>query len=55
MALTDCKQEQWLLDNAADMHVCNQRGHFLNYADRPSAMTRATSSGISPGRGIIRL
>ena len=55
MALTDCKQEQWLLDNAANMHVCNQRGHFLNYADRPSTMTETIFSGISPERKTIRL
>lgn len=55
MALTDCKQDQWLLDNAADMHVSNCLENFLSYADNPSAMTGATSSGMSPGRGITRL
>lgn len=55
MALTGCKRDQWLLDNATDMHVSNQLDNFLSYADSPSAMTRATSSGISPGRGITRL
>lgn len=55
MALTDCRKAQWLLDNAADMHVCNQREVFLDYSNNPSAMTGATSSGLSPGRGTIRL
>ena len=55
MALTDCKQDQWLLDNAADMHVCNQREIFLSYTRNLSAMTGITLSSIFLGQEILKL
>lgn len=55
MALTGCKRDQWLLDNAADMHVSNRPENFLSYANRASAMTGATSTKISPRRRTLRL
>ena len=55
MAVTDCKQDQWLLDYAADMHICNQPDYFLHYVDNPTAITGATLLAISPGQGTIKL
>lgn len=48
-------RENWLLDNAADGHVCNQKQLFSIYHDDPMQIAGATSSTTSPGKGIIQL
>ena len=37
------------------MHVCNQQEIFFSYTENLSAMTGATSFGISPGQRILEL
>lgn len=49
------QKERWLLDNAADGHVCNQKHYFSTYFNDPTKITGATASTISPGKGIVRL
>lgn len=50
------KKGYWLLDNAADNHVCNQKHLFATYYDDPTQITGATgTSTTSPGKGTIRL
>lgn len=49
------RKECWLLDNAADGHVCNEKRLFSTYYDDPTVITGATASITSPGQGTIRL
>lgn len=53
--IQSAKKECWLLDNAADSHVCNQKHLFTTYDDDPTQITGATASTISPGKGTICL
>lgn len=45
----------WLLDNAADGHVCNQKDLFSTYHSDPTLITGATASNTSPGKSTIQL
>lgn len=49
------RRECWLLDNAADGHVCNKKLLFSTYHDDPTLITGATASITSPGQGTIQL
>lgn len=55
MAITGSKKDHWLLDNAADGHVCNEKHLFTSYYDDSTSITGATASTISPGKGVICL
>jgi hypothetical protein len=55
MAVVSPKRNCWLLDSAADMHVCNQRSLFATYFERCTPMAGALSAGVSPGYGTVRL
>lgn len=48
-------RERWLLDNAADGHVCNKKRLFSTYYNVPTVITRATASVTSLGQGTIQL
>ena len=49
------KEDRWLLENAADSHVCNQKHLFSTYYDDPTPISGATASTLSPGKGTICL
>ena len=54
MTINHLNRDTWLLDSAADMHVCNHRPSFINYITRSTGLAGSTSDGTSPGRGMIR-
>ena len=45
----------WLVDSAADVHVCNDKSLMTEYKEQPTNVGGSTSNGISPGRGKVRL
>lgn len=49
------KKTHWLLDNAADGHVCNQKHFFTSYRDDPTSITGATALTTWPGKGTVCL
>ena len=49
------RQNCWLVDSAADVHVCNDRSLMTEYREHPTKVGGSTSDGVSPGRGKIRL
>ena len=51
--MTNLDRDTWLLDSAADMHVCNHRSSLIDYVVRPTDLAGSTSEGMSPGRGFI--
>ena len=51
--MTNSDRDTWLLDSAADMHVCNHRSSFIDYVVRPTGLAGSTSEGMSPRRGVI--
>ena len=55
MTMTSLSRNSWLLDSAADMHVCNNRSSFADYMVYPTDLAGSTSNGTSPGRGMIRI
>ena len=55
MAVVSPKRGLWLLDNAADVHVCNNRDLFLEYRIDVESLTGVTASGASPGKGLTRV
>ena len=55
MAVVSPKRGLWLLDNAADVHVCNNRNLFFEYRPDVESLTGATASGASPGKGLTRI
>ena len=55
MVLCTPRQNLWVLDNASDVHVCNNKESMLTYTEESSAMTGATAIGTSPGKGTSHL
>ena len=55
MAITSPKRHSWVLDDAADVHVCNDRNKFMHYIEDPTTLTGVTSKGFSLGRGTVKL
>ena len=53
MTMTNLNKNSWLLDSAADMHVCNHRYSFTDYTSYSTDLAGSTSTGTSPGRGTI--
>ena len=49
------RQECWLVDSAADVHVCNDKQLMHDYTERPTRIGGSTSEGVSSGRGKVRL
>lgn len=49
------RQNCWLVDSAADFHVCNDRSLMTEYQKQPTRMAGSTSNGTSPGKGNVRL
>lgn len=49
------RQNCWLVDSAADVHVCNDKSIMTAYQERPTKVGGSTSYGVSPGRGRVRL
>lgn len=45
----------WLVDSAADVHVCNNKSIMAEFQERPTKVGGSTSDGVSPGRGTVRL
>lgn len=45
----------WLIDSAADVHVCNNRFFMIKYYNKPIRIGGSTFDGSSPGTGKIRL
>lgn len=45
----------WLIDSAADVHVCNDRSLMTEYHEKPTKIGGSTANDFSPGRGRIRL
>ena len=55
MTMTSLSRNSWLLDSAADMHVCNNRSSFADDIVYPTDLAGSTYNGTSPGRGMIRI
>lgn len=49
------RDASWLVDSAADVHVCNDRSLMTEYYERPTRIGGSTADGMSPGRGKVRL
>ncbi len=45
----------WLIDSAANVHVCNDRSLMTEYYKKPTRIGGCTADGSSPGKGKIRL
>ncbi len=45
----------WLVDSAADVHVCNDRALMMEYRELPTRIGGSTSDGVSSGRRRVRL
>lgn len=55
MALRIPKNDLTIMDNAVDVHVCNNRASFITYRSEPSSVTETTALGSSSGKGSIHL
>ena len=49
------RQNCWLIDSAADVHVCNDKSIMMEYQERSTKVGGSTSDGVSPGRGKVCL
>ncbi len=45
----------WLIDSAADVHICNDRSLMTEYYNKPTRSGGSTSDRSSSGRGKTRL
>ncbi len=45
----------WLVDSAADVHLCNDRALMIDYRELPTSIGGSTSNGVSPRRGRVWL
>ena len=54
LAVEGPQQNCWLVDSAADVHVCNNQSLITKYCAHTTRIGRSTSHGISPGREKIR-
>lgn len=55
LAVQGPRHSCWLLDSAADVHVCNDIRLLSHYQERATIVGGSTADGVSPGRGKIRL
>ena len=55
LAVKGPRDASWLVDSAADVHVCNHRSLMTEYHDEPTRIGGSTADGVSPGRGKVRL
>lgn len=44
-----------MIDNAADVHVCNNQRLMREYTEKPTRFRGFTANGISSGRGKIKI
>lgn len=49
------QQNCWLVDSAADVHVCNNKKLMINFTKNPTKIERSTLYGISLGREKIKI
>lgn len=49
------RENCWLVDSAADVHVCNDKRLMTEYRERPTRVGGSKSNGLSPGRGKVKL
>ena len=49
------KQSCWLIDSAANIHVCNDLRLMTDFLENPTRVGGSTSDGISPGRGTVKI
>ncbi len=45
----------WLIDSAADVHICNNRSLMTKYYKKPTRIRWSKADGSPPGKGSIRL
>lgn len=55
LAVRGPKESCWLVNSAADVHVCNDKRLMTNFMENPTKVGRSTSNGISPGRGKVKI
>ena len=55
LAVEGPRHNYWLVDLAADIHVCNNQLLMTEYQEQPTKIGRSTSDRISPSREKIRL
>jgi len=48
-------RSRWVLDNAASMHVCNDRSRFLAYTPTESSLKTGDSTTQVEGHGTVEL
>lgn len=44
----------WLVDSAADIHVCNDKSLMTGYYEKPTRIGRSIADGMLPGQGNVR-
>lgn len=49
------KQSCWLVDNLADMHICNDKRLMIDFIQNPTKVRGLTSNSISLGRGKVKI
>lgn len=49
------KQSCWLVDSAADVHVCSDPRLMTDYSTNPTRVGGSTSDGTSPGIGTVKI
>lgn len=47
------KQNCWLIDNALNVHVCNNLRLMTNFTEKPTKIGRSIADRLSPKRGIV--
>lgn len=47
------RQDCWLMDSAADIHICNNRRLMTDFTEKQTRVGGSTTNGVSPGRGTV--
>lgn len=49
------RKSWWLVNSAADMHICNNQRLITKYTEKPIRVGGSTANGISPSRGKVKI
>ncbi len=55
LALRGPRQDCWLIDSGANVHVCNDLRLMTDFAERPTRVGGSTLDKVSPGWGTVRI
>lgn len=55
MTIRGPKQNCWLVDSAADVHVCNNKRLIIDFTKNPTKFGGSISDSISPSREKVKI